>query len=225
VSSEPFLFVAIDSNNFPEAYEIAEGLSKVEGNFGFKINLDLILLHGVSMLSHFKSLGKPLFADLKMWNGLRTMKDTLKSLERYGIEYTNVYAMAGGDVLSDLVMYSTVKIFALTVMTHYDDNYYSSMFNKQKRGFIDKLAKISCRAGCDGVILPPSCISPEVKVSSVRKVCPAIRPSWYSDDRHADAVSPAYAIDMGANILVCGSPITKADNKKEALIKLLDEMR
>ena len=226
MKQEAFLFVAIDNPSYPEAYDIAMELSKVEGNFGFKINLDLILLHGISMLTHFKSLGKPVFADLKMWNGTRTMKESLKSLESCGVDYTNIYALAGEEFLAEMVESTSVKILAMTIMSHYNYQYYQQMFGETIHyKIIERLSEVAFRAKCHGVILPPNLVTDYIRKMPMKKVFPAIRPGWYSDNRHDEAVEPSYAVSRGADMLVCGSPITKAKDKKAALKKILEEMK
>ncbi len=56
---------------------------------------------------------------------------------------------------------------------------------------------------------------------------PAVRPDWFGktgDNYQKQEISVREAILKGADLLVCSSPIRKSSDRKEALIKTLDEM-
>src|SRR3989338_2734927 len=96
IAKGPFLWVALDglSENESLTLDIADELVKVEGDFGFKVNHDLILKHGAkdarAILPDCQA-----FADVKMWNGAKTMSRTFDVLYKAGFDATNVYALAG----------------------------------------------------------------------------------------------------------------------------------
>ena len=98
--NKPFLFVALDglAGKEKETMEVAERLSDVEGPFGFKVNLDYLLKRGLeglaSSLREVLQLDRPVFTDLKMWNGTRTMRSAIEMLVDNGVDYLNVYALA-----------------------------------------------------------------------------------------------------------------------------------
>ena len=129
--SKPFLFVGLDYENPSEVAGFAEELTQVDRtNFGFKLNLDFIL--NTALLGDRKpfervlKLGRPIFADLKMWNGKRTMTSIAEGLIKTGIDYFNVYSLADAPFLKAVVEATNgtkTKVLGVTVLTHYDEDY------------------------------------------------------------------------------------------------------
>jgi orotidine-5'-phosphate decarboxylase len=55
-------------------------------------------------------------------------------------------------------------------------------------------------------------------------VTPGIRPSWAVTADQARVATPREALEAGADYLVIGRPITRADDPQAALEAILDEM-
>ncbi len=226
----PKLFIALDalSEREEETFGMAEQLVNVEGQFGFKLNLDYLLSPGRSIqarLQDIQSLGRPVFADLKMWNGSRTMASIAENLIAQGIDFFNVYALAD-ELLSQtikLVRDRDTKVLGLTVLSHFDERYCREHFRRSLPETVRHLSEVAFKSGCDGIILPGTTLQ-AVDDLDIIKVVPGIRPAWYQDRRHKETVKPREAMEKGADILVCGSPITKAANPVQALRKILKEI-
>ncbi|MBS3117315.1 orotidine 5'-phosphate decarboxylase [Candidatus Woesearchaeota archaeon] len=235
MNKQPFLFVGLDYENPSQVAEFAEELAEVDRNdFGFKLNLDFYincaLLGDTRPLARVARLGKPTFADLKMWNGKRTMSSVADCLKiTHGAEYFNVYAMATDDFLRrvvDCVSGTNIKVLGITVLTHYNDDYCRVMRGGSLRETVRKDAEIAYNAGCHGIILPGSMLK-EVADLEIQKLIPAVRPSWYGktgDNYQEQETYVRDAVKNGADLLVCSSPIRKSKDRKEALVRTLDEM-
>lgn len=223
----PFLFVALDGVTEGQAAKRISEFSRVEGNFGFKLNLDFILKYGVESLRKLVELyGMPIFADLKMWNGGRTMAEVIKTLVGLGVDYLNVYALAD-DLLPEAIEAtkdSKIKVLGLTVLSHYTEAYCLKHFHRTLKDTVRYLAEVAIKAGCHGIIVPGTTLD-NVQVLKGIKVATGIRPDWYKDKRHKQVVTPKQAVVGGADAIVCGSPITKSPNSREALQKVLSEMQ
>lgn len=202
-------------------------------HFGVKINLDYVLQNGFSDLSNLmrelKHYCHPLFVDLKMWNGSRTMESVVKTLVSLGVDFVNVWALADKQMAKAVKATegSNTKVLGLTVLSHYDDAYCQKWF---KRNLIEATADFSryaVEAGCHGIILPGTTLG-VVKDLQTTKMATGLRPTWYKDDRHEQEVTPVEVARGGAEYAVCGSPILKQPSKEEkitALRKILEEMR
>jgi orotidine-5'-phosphate decarboxylase len=89
-------------------------------------------------------------------------------------------------------------------------------------------AKLAKEAGCDGVV----CAGTEARAvkdafgKDFLVVCPAIRPAWsvVPGDDQTRITTPAQAIKAGADYLVVGRPIRKAENPVEAARKVVVEI-
>lgn len=226
---KPFLFVALDDLTKQERniLEIAKQLSEVEGDFGFKINLDYLLKKGIQdAVENVKQFGRPVFADLKMWNGGRTMTSVIENLVSVEVEYLNVYALAD-DLLPEaikIVEDSKTKVLGLTVLTHYSEDYCQKHFHRSLREAVRHFAEVAIEVGCHGILLPGPTLEIVQDIEIIKAVS-GVRPEWFTDNRHKEVIEPGEAIRKGALILVCGSPIMKNVDIVKALKKILAEMR
>lgn len=224
------LFVALDGllENEKETSQIATSLvNEVGGEYGFKLNLDYIICRGVgSAVSKIIRWNRPIFVDLKMWNGKRTMATTVQQLVDIEVDYVSIYALADGQLLDavKITKGTRTQILAATVLTHYDDDYCKKHFRRSLKDAVRHFTEVGRDAGCHGVILPGTCLD-SVRDIPITKVVPGVRPKWYKDDRHKEEVEPRYACEHGAEILVCGSPILRTINPTQALRDVLAEMK
>jgi orotidine-5'-phosphate decarboxylase len=228
-TKQPFLFIALDglARNEEETLAIAEKLSEVEGNFGFKFNLDYILLKGLQgateKLSRFN---RPLFADTKTWNGSRTMAGIVGMAVDLGLDYINVWAQADREIekAAEIAASSKTTLLGLTVLSHYDNKYCEEYFDMFLEDTVRMLFDSAEENGCKGVILPGTCLKAVSNRQSLLKVATGIRPTWYQDSRHEQETEPREAIEAGADIIICGSPIMKSADPALALQQILEEM-
>jgi orotidine-5'-phosphate decarboxylase len=220
------LFVALDNLITDEKSTLykTRRLSELL-DIGFKVNLDYLLLKGIEptikKLRFWCEKPCPIFVDLKMWNGSRTMINIIKQLIDCEVNYTNVYLLAGQDVVEKVVETaadSSLKIWGLTILSHYDNNYCRDIFFDYCSGVVKKLSLTAILSGCHGVILPGPCLA-AIEDLKIVKVVPGVRPVWYSDDRHKQAITPESAYIDGATHIVVGGPIMNADDPVKMMME------
>lgn len=221
---KPFLFVVLDGLVDKEEETLRTAQILAGPGVGFKINLDYVLLCGIERA--VKQLPNcPVFVDLKMWNGERTMTKIVEILVDLEVDYVNAYVLADKELRQtiEVARGTKTKILGITVLTHYDDFYCLSVFNHSLAETVVWFTGKAQILGCNGVILPGSCLG-VVRGIDIIKVVPGIRPSWYADERHQQVISPGIAVKNGADILVCGSPIMKSSDPKKTLEMILKEI-
>ena len=216
---DPMVMVALDEDPF----HYAEILAKTGHNIGFKLNLDYLLKVGIKTAGRLKDFGRPLFADVKMWNGLRTMIDIMEQLWDAGFTYTNVHILAGSSQIPRMNFTCPFKLLGVALLTHYDEDYGHQFFDQCTSHQITKLITIGNSMTLEGIICGPAHISLVGKGKLA--VCPGIRPTWYEDKRHINSFTPAQAVQAGVDIMVIGSPITKAPKPLEALDRIFEEIK
>jgi orotidine-5'-phosphate decarboxylase len=60
-----------------------------------------------------------------------------------------------------------------------------------------------------------------IQENPLRKICSGIRPNWHLDrDDQVRIASVKEAVRMGADVIVIGRPVIKADNLLDAIRKL-----
>ena len=237
VNNKGFVYVALDHDYQQRNIYFAEKLSEeVEyGKFGFKINLDSIAsfsqdaLNPYYVIKQLSKTGKPIFVDMKMWNGGRTMETIAKGCADLGIDIINIYPHSGlkfGERVKRALDGSNTKLFGLTVLTHYTDKDTQKLYGKNVRDSVRMFAEMNKEFGVDGIVVPGTQLD-VVQDFSYLKLCPAIRPEWYEDKKaneQEQTITPMEAISHGADYLVVGSPILKSDKPSEALERILKEI-
>lgn len=239
--NQPVLYVAIDTPDIYVARERAEAVTHVGDldTFGFKLNLDLIAKYGfIKTIEQFRSAyRRPIFADMKMWNGGRTMADLAIELGRAGAQLTNMYVQAGDKfmrkVAEAVMKEGLIDVYGVGVLTHYTDAEVRKLYN---RGSGDREADLADvvrylgyeadDAGLHGYIQAGTLLC-ETYHLAIPRLVPAVRPDWFADTKANDqeqTVTPGNAIRDGARTVVCGSPIFKSLDPADALRKILVEI-
>lgn len=232
-----FIYLAIDQSEQSAVLDQAENLAKnvPSSGYGFKINLDAVLNFWTSSKSprefilELSKLGKPIFVDIKIWNGERTMSNIAAGLADLNVDIINVYPHSGRKFVKKMkesIAGSKTKLFGLTVLTHYTEEYTREIYGLSFSDTVRKLAQIDLECGVDGIILPPTELK-TVRDINLLKLCPGIRPDWFIEKKtnnQEQTATPRDAILAGASHLVIGSPVFKSENPVEALKKVLNEI-
>lgn len=234
---KPLVYVALDYNDQESNLSFARELSnRIDSDrYGFKINLDSIAdfspnaLNPNSFINRIGTYGKSIFVDMKMWNGGRTMENIARGCADLGIDILNMYPHAGGKFMRRVAKAldgSSTMLFGLTVLTHYTNDYTQRLYGKDLGETVKMLAQMSLDSGANGIVLPGTQLG-AVGSMPLFKLCPGIRPPWYShrrDNFQEQTVTPTEAIRGGADYIVVGSPIRKSKNRPDALKRILSEM-
>src|SRR5207237_10496099 len=89
------------------------------------------------------------------------------------------------------------------------------------------IAKLGIENGIDGMVASPH----EIKSlraefgDKIKIVVPGIRPSWSEPGDQKRFMTPRKAIEAGADYLVIGRPITAHKNPREAVDRILQELK
>ena len=225
----PKFFVANDASDLNEAINKTELISGVSENYGIKLNLDLVL-KDINIINKIAELsGKPIFVDMKMWNGKRTMNEVIKTVADQGASMVNVWAQADSmlEKAVDTAKKAGLTVLGVTVLTHYDDDYCKRFFGRPMDKMVRLLAKTALKWGCDGYILPGTCLDAVADLGGL-KFNPAVRPFWYGDkviNFQKQIMEPGQAFKKGADIVSCGSPVFRSQDPKRALELILEEIK
>lgn len=227
-SQERLLYVALDHNDRHNNFTLAANLAQESGNFGFKINQDHWTLWP-GFAADVIGFGRPVFVDTKINNGRRTMSNIVEEIGKKGASLTNVWALAERMMkpLPEIAHKTGMELFAVTVTTHFDEDFCQRVYRRNLGETVRMFTEIALEQGCDGVILPGTTLD-AVADKAIKKLVPAVRPDWFEDKKANDQeqpVTPTAAIQEGADILVCGSPIYRHPRPAEALQMILEEIK
>ena len=209
------IIVALDSINlYDSKYLVDEIKNQV---FAFKIGYEFFLNFGLDGYNQIKNKKVNIFLDLKLHDIPNTTKNGIEAIANLNPYFTTIH-IAGGDEMQKIANSNkkNVKVLGVSILTSIDsvqaEKYYSE---KNINNLVGKFVKNALENKLDGVVCSPLEIELVKKISSGKLiiVTPGIRPENYNkNDDQKRFMSPKKAINLGANYLVIGRPITQSSN-------------
>jgi len=209
------IIVALDSINlYDSKYLVDEIKNQV---FAFKIGYDFFFSFGLDGYNQIKNKKVNIFLDLKLHDIPNTIKNGIEAIANLNPYFTTIH-ITGGDEMQKIANSSkkNVKVLGVSILTSIDsaqaEKYYSE---KNINNLVGKFVKNSLENKLDGVVCSPLEIELVKKISSGKLiiVTPGIRPENYNkNDDQKRFMSPKEAVNLGANYLVIGRPITQSSN-------------
>ncbi len=187
----------------------------------YKIGLELTYGNGMGLARDLIQSGKQVFLDLKLHDIPNTVARATEQVADMGARFLTVHAYpqtmkAARSGLGD----SALQLLAVTVMTSYDDQDLAEAgYGMGVKELVARRAKQAEAAGIHGLILSAE------EVTSMRAllrkdmllVTPGIRPAGSDVADQKRIMTPARAIQAGADYLVIGRPVTQhADPRASA---------
>lgn len=221
------LIVALDL----ESVEAARALVATLGGAAsfYKVGMELAYAPGgLDFARELKASGKRVFLDLKLHDIGATVERATRRIAQLGMDFLTVHAFpqtmaaaraGAGD--------AGLKLLAVTVMTSYDDA------DLKEAGYALGVADLVARragqaraAGVHGLILSPlelatirALVGPDMLL-----VTPGVRPAGADAGDQKRITTPAAAIAAGADHLVVGRPITRAEDQRRAAENIVAEI-
>ena len=231
------LVLALDVEELDEAKKLVDELSPYIGTF--KVGLQLFCGYGLEIVNYIKEKNADFFLDVKLHDIPNTVEKASYNVIKNGANFFNVHATGGIEMmkaakkgaLKAAEKYSRKKplVLAVTVLTSINQETLSNELSNSKNveDFVIQLAKNAKLAGLDGVVASAR------ELKAIKKelggdfivLTPGIRPSWSAKDDQARIATPKSAIEDGADFIVLGRAITKAENKIEAIKKIYEEIQ
>lgn len=225
------IFVALDVENKEKALEIVGDLRGLGACF--KIGKQLFTSTGPELVREIVGMGEDVFLDLKYHDIPNTVAKAGAAAAELGVRIFNVHA-SGGRKMMEAVREEMNKltnpplVLAVTILTSLGEEDIREVgFDRTIPEQIAKLARLAKDSGMDGVVASP------LEIELIRETCgkdfkiltPGIRPAFAAVNDQKRIATPAEALRKGADYLVIGRPITAAENRREAFLKILEECR
>ena len=225
------IFVALDVESKAKALEIVSDLKGLGACF--KIGKQLFTSTGSELVKEIVGMGEDVFLDLKYHDIPNTVAKAGVAAAELGVKIFNVHA-SGGRKMMEAVRSEIDKltnpplVLAVTILTSLGEEDIREVgFDRTIPEQIAKLAKLAKDSGMDGVVASP------LEIELIRETCgrdfkiltPGIRPAFAAVNDQKRIATPAEALRKGADFLVIGRPITAAENRREAFLKILEECK
>jgi orotidine-5'-phosphate decarboxylase len=224
------LIVALDVPNALEGLKVAETLGDAVSFY--KIGLGMLTGGGLALANELKDEhGKKIFLDMKLFDIGQTVENAVRGLALFDLDFLTVH----GDpyvvkAAKEGAAGSNMKILGVTILTSLDRSDLDGALIKD--GAIDDLvverAGRAFDAGADGIICSPNEAAriralPESAGRLI--VTPGVRPTGSATDDQKRIATPAMAVKSGVDHIVCGRPIWRAADPRQAALDVVAEMR
>jgi len=219
------IIVAIDEINFDKAMAILDNLDPKKCMI--KIGSVSFNSLGQKIIYYASERGFDIFLDLKFHDIPNTVKKSIEGLVSLPISMLTIHTSGGKDMMlaaMEAVSNSKIKVFGVTALTSLNDEDAINVFNRTLSDQVDAMLDLAVLAGIDGVVCSPH----ELKLVRARKfllsITPGIRMQNSNDDQKR-IMTPKEAIDLGADFIVIGRPITSSTNIKKSLNEIYNSIQ
>jgi orotidine-5'-phosphate decarboxylase len=220
------LIVPLDLPTVGEARAMVDALG--EAVSFYKVGLELFASDGMSLARELKGQGKQVFLDWKLHDIPTTVQRAAAVLAGSGCDFLTVHGEP--QVMAAAVRgrgSSGLKVLAVTVLTSLSDEDLVEMgYAETARALGERRIHQAIAAGCDGVIASPheASLARALGGQDFLVVTPGVRPDWSAKNDQARAATPLEALRAGASHIVCGRPITAANDPQAAAVRIAREM-
>jgi len=226
VKADPRLIVALDVPTAEEARAMVAGLGDAVSFY--KVGLELFATDGMALARELKVEGKQVFLDWKLHDIPTTVQRAAAAIAQSGCDFITVHGEP--QVMAAAVRgrgASPLKVLAVTVLTSLTDQDLEEMgYAEKARALVERRIHQAIAAGCDGVIASPheAALARALGGRHFLVVTPGVRPDWSAKNDQARAATPLEALKSGASHIVCGRPITAANDPHAAALRVAAEM-
>lgn len=230
------LIIALDYPELAPAREMAELIGPEVGLL--KVGLELFNSAGPCAITELRALGAGIFYDAKLCDIPNTVAGAAAAAARLGLAMLNCHALGGIAMLRAAkegaergareAGFPPPLVIAVTLLTSLGDQEAQAELGLREsaRAAALRLARLAKEAGLDGVV----CGVPEVQ--EIKRMCgtgfvtvtPGIRPVWAARGDQVRIATPTEALAAGADYLVIGRPVTRAEDPRQAVAEVLAEM-
>jgi orotidine-5'-phosphate decarboxylase len=218
------LALALDVDDMVEAARLARELRPWFGVA--KVGLELYSAVGPDALGSLLDQGYRVFADLKLHDIPTTVGRAARVVGALGASYLTVHAHGGTAMLraavegfSEGALAAGLEpgiVVAVTVLT-------SDV--SAPPHIVPKRVQLALEAECGGIV----CAAPDLREARelaprLTTIVPGIRPAGAPQHDQGRIATPRQAFDLGADLLVIGRSVTRADDRPAAAQGIVDEL-
>jgi orotidine-5'-phosphate decarboxylase len=221
------IIVALDLESADQARALVARLGGCV-NF-YKIGMELYTGAGVAFVRELVDEGREVFLDLKLYDIPETVRRATVQVARTGVRFLSVHAV--GSVMRAAVEgrgdHPGLQLLAVTVLTSFGPEDLEDLGATQTiPELVERRARKAVSLGIDGIVASP------LDAAALRRslgpkpilVTPGVRSrgaAWGDQKRVA---TPAEAMRDGADYLVIGRQITRAQDPAAEAARILDEI-
>jgi orotidine-5'-phosphate decarboxylase len=229
------IIVALDVPTAEAALKLVEQLAPVSG--GFKVGSELFTSTGSDIVRRIRSLGAPVFLDLKFHDIPNTVAKAVAAAVQLDVQMLTVHVSGGMEMLKAAEQaaqesawklgHTPPLVLGVTVLTSLDGAALSQIgLDPNVSRQVRRLANLAKQAGLRGLVCSPREVAEvrQIVPASTQLVTPGIRLQTVPADDQKRTLTPREALALGANWLVIGRPICAAEDPRAAAEQILKEI-
>ena len=228
VAAKDKIIVPLDVPSLEASRELVRQIGDAIGFF--KVGSQLFTAAGPAIVQEIKALGSRVFLDLKFHDIPNTVRRAVESACALGVDMLTVHLSGGRSMCEAAVVgRGTAKslILGVTVLTSLNDAAIAEVgYRTSVEDEVLLLADLAKHVGITGLVASP------LELVAIRNrfgshfttVIPGIRPKWSQTGDQSRTMTPAEALNAGADYLVIGRPITAAPDPLDAAKRIVGEL-
>ena len=174
---------------------------------------------GHEIISYSFQKGFDIFLDLKLHDIPNTVKKSIKGLSLLPLKMLTIHTSGGKDMMlaaMEAVAGSGIKVFGVTALTSLSDSDTFNIFQRTSSQQVGVMLDLAESVGIDGVVCSPHELELVKQRPSLLSIAPGIRLKNSNNDQKR-VMTPKKAIELGADHIVIGRPITESKNISKSL--------
>jgi orotidine-5'-phosphate decarboxylase len=219
------IIVALDVPSSAEARELVSRIGP-RVNF-YKVGPELFVAAGPEFVRELIAQGKQVFLDLKLYDIPETVSRAVSRVAETGVRFLTVHAVPSVMRAAVAARTGGLQLLGVTVLTSFgpediDDLGYQGTIAE----LVSRRAARAMELGVDGIVASPleartvrGIIGPDALL-----VTPGVRSAGADRGDQKRVATPAQAVADGANYLVLGRQITRADDPAAEVDRVLLEV-
>lgn len=231
--THPRIIVVLDYNFIEDARYLIDQLDPTLCRL--KIGKSMFTRYGPPLIKECIDRGFSIFLDLKFHDIPEQVAGACRAAAELGVWMINVH-ISGGKTMLESAYHELQKLPAevrpllvgVTLLTSLDQNDLTLLgIRDNVETVVLRFATLAKQAGLDGVV----CSAQEAKIlreklgNDFLLVTPGIRLVTGHNDDQKRVMTPHDAIQAGADYLVIGRPITQSADPRQALERIISDMR
>jgi orotidine-5'-phosphate decarboxylase len=220
------LIVALDVPSVEEAKALIDKLGDSVGVY--KIGLELLFSGGFQLGQHLAQAGRPVFVDAKLLDIEATVERATAQIAQSGAAFLTVHAMDRKTIAAAVRGRgdAPLRLLGVTVLTNLSRaDLAEHGVDEAPLAVVQRRAMMARDGGFDGIIASAQearALRERLRQSLI--VTPGIRQAGEDTQDQTRVMTPADAMEAGADYLVVGRPITRAPDPRLAAEGIVEEI-
>jgi orotidine-5'-phosphate decarboxylase len=220
------LIVALDVESADQARNLVNKLDTVVDFY--KVGMELYAAAGMAFVDELIARGNRVFLDLKFYDIGETVKRAVIQVAQRQVAFLTVHGSSA--VMRAAVegrRSSALKLLAVTVLTSFDETDLADLgYSCRVSDLVMLRVRKAVESGIDGLVCSP------LELTNIRQlagpgpilVVPGVRSAGAAAGDQKRVATPGDAISAGANYLVVGRQVTRAQDPQGEIERILGEI-